>query len=245
MSRFKRLQKHLGFLNAVFFYSKMKSGNRSNLKTGNLTYPFGLRNNPFDYATFEEVILNEAYNVPLNFEPAYIIDGGGNIGLTACFFASKYPGATIISVEPNTENFNLLQLNCKPYSNIHALKCGIWKKNTQLKIENTNAGNNSFTVTETEEAGSETLKAVTVLSLMEQFNLPHIDVLKLDIEGSEKEVFEMDFEKWLPVTKVLIIELHDKMKKGCSHSVFNAINTYDFSFDIKGENIIFTNNAYK
>jgi FkbM family methyltransferase len=245
MSRFKNLRKHLGFVKAISFYSKIKRGKLSNLKTGNLAYPFSLRNNPFDYATFEEVILNETYNIPLSFEPKYIIDGGGNIGLTACFFASKYPCSTIISVEPDTENYNLLQQNCKPYANIHALQCGIWKRNAHLKIENNNAGNNAFTVTETNDDSAGAIKALSVLSVMEQFNLPQIDVLKLDIEGSEKEVFEENFEKWLPLTKVLIIELHDEMKKGCSRAVFNAVNKYDFSFDTKGENIIFTNNAFK
>lgn len=245
MSRFKKLQKQLGFLKAVSFYRKVKSGNLSNLQTDNLAQPFNLRNNPFDYATFEEVILNEAYNIPLGFEPTYIIDGGGNIGLTACFFATKFPKAAIVTIEPDTENYNLLQLNCKSYANIHTLQCGIWKNDTHLKIENTHVGNNAFTVTESNDAGTDTIKALTILSVMEQFNMPHIDVLKLDIEGSEKEVFEENFEKWLPLTKVLIIELHDEMKKGCSRAVFNAVNKYDFSFDTKGENIIFTNNAFK
>ncbi|MBL7702240.1 MAG: FkbM family methyltransferase [Ferruginibacter sp.] len=244
MSRFKNLQKQLGFFKALTFYRKIKSGNPSNLTTENLTHPFGIRNNPFDYATFEEVILRESYNISLNSKPKYIIDGGGNIGLTACFFATRYPNATVITVEPDTENYKMLQSNCKPYSNIQTLRCGIWKNNTNLKIENANVGNNAFTVTETKEATSETLRAVTISSLMEQFSMPHIDILKLDIEGSEKEVFEEDFEKWLPVTKLLIIELHDNMKRGCSRSVFNAINQYDFSFDMKGENIIFTNNAF-
>ncbi len=245
MSRFKKLQKQLGFFKAISFYRKVKSGNLSNLQTGNLAQPFNLRNNPFDYATFEEVILNEAYNIPLSFAPKYIIDGGGNIGLTACFFATKFPNATIVTIEPDTENYNLLQLNCKSYANIHTLQCGIWKNNTHLKIENTHVGNNAFTVTETNEAGADTIKALTVLSVMKQFNMPHIDVLKLDIEGSEKEVFEENFEKWLPLTRVLIIELHDEMKRGCSRAVFNAVSKYDFSFDTKGENIIFTNNAFK
>ena len=78
---------------------------------------------------------------------------------------------------------------------------------------------------------------------MIEYNFPKIDILKLDIEGSEKELFETNFEDWLPKTKILIIELHDAMKTGCSKSVFNAISKYDFSFSIKGENIIFTNNA--
>lgn len=245
MSRFKNLQKELGFFKAISFYRKIKSGNPTNLTTDNLTHPFGLRSNPFDYATFEEVILRETYNIPLSIEPKYIIDGGGNIGLTACFFATKFPNATIVTIEPDTENYKLLLSNCKQYANIHPLNCGIWKNDTHLKIENANVGNNAFTVTETNDATAQTIKAVTVSSVMQQFNMPHIDVLKLDIEGSEKEVFEENFEKWLPLTKVLIIELHDKMKKGSSRTVFNAINKYDFSFDMKGENIIFTNNAFK
>jgi FkbM family methyltransferase len=143
------------------------------------------------------------------------------------------------------ENFELLQLNSKPYKNIQPLRCGIWKTNTNLKIENVHAGNNAFTVTETNEVSADTINAVTILHVMEQFNMPHMDILKLDIEGSEKELFEENFEQWLPKTKVLIIELHDEMKKGCSRAVFNSVNQYDFSFNIRGENIIFTNNAFK
>lgn len=244
MSRFGNLRKHLGFLSAVSVYYKLKKGNPSNLKTENLAHPFSIRNNPYDYATFEEVVLNEGYDISMPFTPTYIVDGGGNIGLTACFFASKYPDSTIVSIEPDRENFILLESNCKPYSNIHPLQCGIWKNDTHLKIENTSAGNNAFTVTETGDTDGNTIQAVTVLSVMEKFAMPRIDILKLDIEGSEKEVFDGNVEHWLPKTRVLIIELHDKMKKGCSRAVFRAIDKYDFSFDIKGENIIFTNNAF-
>ncbi len=244
MSRFRNLRKQLGVLKAISLYYRLKRGNLSNLRTANLAHPFSIRNNPYDYATFEEVILNEAYNIPMPFIPTYIIDGGGNIGLTACFFATKYPRSSIVSIEPDQENFNFLQSNCKPYPNIWPLKCGIWKENTHLKIENTNAGNNAFTVTATKEATQDTIQATTILSVMQKFEMPHIDILKLDIEGSEKEVFNGEVDQWLPKTRVLIIELHDKMKKGCSRAVFQAINQYDFSFNTKGENIIFTNNAF-
>ena len=61
--------------------------------------------------------------------------------------------------------------------------------------------------------------------------------------GSEKTVFEHNYESWLPFVKVLVIELHDRMVKGASSAVFEAIGKYDFSFGIKGENIVFSNNA--
>ncbi len=216
-----------------------------NLVLDDLARPFALRNNPYDYATFEEVLLNKTYNISLNFAPKYIIDGGGNIGLTACFFATKYNRAIIVSVEPDSENFKILQSNCHQYPNIKMLQNGIWKKNINLKIADSHVGNNAFTVVETDFETPDTLKAVTIQHIMELYDMPYIDILKLDIEGSEKEVFEENFETWLPKTKVLIIELHDEMKKGCSRAVFNAVNKYDFSFDIKGENIIFTSNTFK
>lgn len=245
MSRFTKLKKHLGFQKAISVYRKIKSGNPSNISVPCLAHPVRFRNNPFDYATFEEVLLLQTYDIPLSFEPEYIIDGGGNIGFTACYFGSKYPGALIVTVEPDKENYEVLRSNCSAYRNIKTLQCGIWKNNTNLQIENAQAGNNAFTVTESETESINSIKAVTIQHIMETFGMPHIDVLKLDVEGSEKELFQENFEYWLPKTKMLIIELHDEMKKGCSRSVFSAINQYDFSFDMKGENVLFTNNAFK
>jgi FkbM family methyltransferase len=245
MSRFSTLKKHLGFKAALAVYSKLKTKKLEGIKVNNLQHPFKMRNNPYDYATFEEVILQQTYNVPLNFLPQNIIDGGGNIGLTACYFATKYPGANIVSVEPDDDNFNVLSDNIKHYSNISAIKAGIWNKSAHLKITNTTAGNNAFTIEETDTPGAETLEAFSITAIMEKMKWSCIDILKLDIEGSEKEVFSAGFENWIPKTKVIIIELHDAMKPGCSRAVFAAVNKYNFSFNIKGENIIFTNLSFE
>jgi hypothetical protein len=73
-----------------------------------------------------------------------------------------------------------------------------------------------------------------------------IDVLKLDIESSEKELFSQNFEPWLAKTKMIIIELHDSMKAGCAKQFFEAVNkvfpNYDLS--IKGENVILVNKGF-
>lgn len=243
MSRFKKLQEHLGFFKAVSLYSRIKRGRFEGLTVPGITHPFTLRDNPYDYATFEEVLLQKAYDIDLPFTPKYIIDGGANIGLTACFFASKYPEAKIISVEPDSENFKLLRSNCSAYKNVEAMQTGIWKNNAFLSIEDSGAGNNAFTVRETGE-GSGTIKAVSIGHIMEKFELPRIDILKLDIEGSEKEVFSEGFESWLPKTRLLVVELHDEMKAGCSDSVLNAVNKYDFTSYTKGENTIFMNKNF-
>jgi hypothetical protein len=59
--------------------------------------------------------------------------------------------------------------------------------------------------------------------------MPHIDFLKMNIEGSEKEVFTKNYESWLPKTTAMLIELHDGKNAGCSSTVFNTIQQYNFA----------------
>jgi hypothetical protein len=55
--------------------------------------------------------------------------------------------------------------------------------------------------------------------------LVHIDILKVDIEGSEKEVFE-NSSTWIDRIRVIVIELHDRYKKGCSQAVWRAATEF-------------------
>jgi hypothetical protein len=63
--------------------------------------------------------------------------------------------------------------------------------------------------------------SISVADLMRSFDLDHIDVLKLDIEGSEKEVFE-DSAEWIDRVSAIAIELHDRFKSGCSRAFYAA-----------------------
>ena len=245
MSRFKTLRNYLPFAEALSFYVKLKSGKGEMLRLKKLKAPFTLRDNPHDYATFEEVLLKEEYNINIDFPPATIIDAGANIGLTALYFANRFPLSTIISLEPDEGNFSLLELNTKPYKNILTKRCGLWSHDANLMVIDEGKGNNAFTVKEVTANTSNAIKAVSIPGLMKEQLWDHIDLLKIDIEGSEKMVFENNYEDWLPRVKILIIELHDRMVAGASASVFKAIGHYDFSFYIKGENLVFINNNLK
>jgi hypothetical protein len=88
------------------------------------------------------------------------------------------------------------------------------------------------------------IPAYSIASIVKEMNWSTIDLLKLDIEGSEKEVFEKNYESWLPQTKMIIIEVHDHMRKGAAKSVFAATNKYNFSFSMNHENLIFINQDF-
>src|SRR5690606_1400988 len=139
--------------------------------------------------------------------------GGANIGLFSVFLANKYPDCKIVAIEPEQGNYEQLLRNTAYYSNIICQKSGIWNRDTHLKIENLQSDSWGFVTIEAEEGG---IKALTIDTIMSQNNLEKIDILKLDIESSEKEVFEGDYHPWLPTCKMLIVELHDANKAGCS-----------------------------
>ena len=241
MSRLSNVIKHLQFTEAMRFYIRMKLGQYSGFTLKKLTHSFSMRNNPYDYATFEEVLLREDYNIDFGFEPKSIIDGGANIGLTAIYFASKFPASEIVSIEPDKNNFEWLQKNTKPYSNISLINTGIWNRKSNLSVIDSGLGNNAFTVQEVGEGTPGSIEAVSINDILLQKQWKNAEVIKLDIEGSEKKVFESNFESWLPNVKVLIVELHDRMQPGCSETVFKALSKYNFSKEIKGENYIFYN----
>lgn len=199
--------------------------------------PVYLRTCTSDFPAFMDVIVGKPYGFSFSFTPAVIIDCGANIGLTSIFFKNKYPAAKIIAVEPEKNNFEILSKNLCGYTDTVLYNNGIWNKSARLKIEDTGQGNWGFTVHETEENGENTIAAVSIRDIMLANNIDSIDILKIDIEGSEKELFESGYEFWMQRTKVIIIELHDRMRKGASQSFFRALAKYNFETVVKGLNI--------
>lgn len=225
---------------SVYFKLKMKG--RRMLRVPGIKHPILLRDNKADKITFKEIFMRKEYAValPASFKPEFIIDGGANIGFTSIFFANRYPTARILSIEPDADNFKSLVENITPYGTITPVQSALWHRREEIHIVDRGYGERGFMI-ERDAVGT-TLQAVSLVDLMNEYKLPHIDILKMDIEGSEKEVFEEGYDYWLPRTKCLIVELHDRMKPGCSKALFKALVQYDFSMSIRGENLVFTNN---
>lgn len=202
-------------------------------------YPILLRNSTTDVCVFYQVFLAKSYDIYYGIEPKVIIDCGANIGLTSIYFKNRFPNAKIIAIEPELSNFELLKKNTEKYSNIFCIKSGVWNKSTDLIIKDGSTGKWGFVVKEVNYQSNDTIPAISINEIIDIYNIDQIDILKIDIEGSEKELFETNFENWLRITKVLIIELHDGLKPGASKSFFKAVSKYDFHMSRKNENLIF------
>lgn len=207
-----------------------------------LSTPFACRPINEDISLVNSIFGSKEYALPTieNFQPKLILDCGGNIGCAAVYFANKYPSAQIYSVEPEKNNFKLLKFNTSFYDNIHPIKSALWDKETFIRVEDKGFGTWGFMTFETTAEDPDAFKTTTVKKLLDESGCDEIDLLKVDIEGAEKEVFSApDVDEWLPKVKVLTIELHDRMKRGCSHEFFKAVAKYKWFFALRGENLIF------
>lgn len=228
----------LGWGKGLSTFAKIKLRSNSPIHLNGIKHPFRIRTGSSDVIAFRQVFILREYNFKVSFEPKFIIDGGSNIGMAAIYFANKYPSAAIVSVEPETSNYDLLVANTKAYPAVRPLKSGIWNKSSFLRVKDLGYGNWGFIVEELDEETPDSFRATSIADIMKLAGQKEIDILKLDIEGAEKEVFSEGYRDWLPVTKVLVVELHDRMKDGCSKAFFKAMLEYDFEIEMMGENLV-------
>jgi len=233
---FKKFQEII--IDAIPINATIQKEDIIKIKISDIKTPLQLRSYTSDIFTFWQIFINMEYEIPFMTTPRLIIDGGANVGYSVAFFANKFPQSKIIAIEPEKTNFKLLRENTLNYKNIELLNAGIWNKNTYLRIRDIGVRKDSFMVEEVnlDEQGS--FRAVTIGEILRKSGYDTIDILKLDIEGAEKEVFSANYEEWLNKVNIVIIELHDRMKEGCSKAFFSSIKKYNFNITFKGENII-------
>jgi len=157
-----------------------------------------------DISVFENIFIEDELHIELE-DPTFIIDGGANCGLAALYFACRYPRARIVAVEPSAENCELCRRNTTGL-NVEVIQSAIWSSSTNLKIENPDAEPWSFQCVEVEECDPEGFEARDVHSLLSGMNC---DLLKLDIEGAELEVFQDT--TWLKYVSAILVEVHSKI----------------------------------
>lgn len=192
-----------------------------------------------DVSNFHENFMSLEFPLPDYLSPQLIIDAGANAGYATLFLMNKFKQAKIISIEPDESNFEMLTMNCKSYSNFEGIKSAIWINDSFVKITNPESGHTGFRVEETTEKDKNSFPSITIQSILTNSGFDRIGILKLDIEGTEKELFEDNYKKWIDKVDVLIIELHDRFKPGCGLAFYSAIDSCDFIQYSQGENLVY------
>lgn len=185
-----------------------------------------LKIRPFtsDIRVFEQIFFDENYFFfPEKFDPKVIVDAGANVGYSSVWFSYRFKGANIIAIEPERRNFEALQENIKNWKNITPLEAAIWSSDSSIWIKDTSKKSWSFETTTKQETNSEPVFGISIPSLLKKYSLDKIDILKVDIEGAEAELFGKNTNDWLDLVSCVMIETHDKKIPGVSKIVDEAL----------------------
>lgn len=225
-------------LTYLYLTTSAKKNDVLTINPTNLTHPFYLRKGTTDILIFNQVFIKRAYDVKVNFKPKIIFDLGANIGLVSIFYKSKFPNAIIVAIEPEKSNYFLLKKNLEKYKNITSINTAVWSSNSYLKIINQNERNWGFQVKLANKKDEKSFKALDIPSLLKIINKEQIDILKIDIEGSEHELFSKNYSSWLNATRLIIVEPHDLYIKGSTERILLAAEKNNYSVAYSGEHIL-------
>ncbi len=199
--------------------------------------PILARGGSSDLHVFEKVFVREEYRCFLP-EARRIVDLGANVGYAALYFAQRYPEARVIAVEPDPANCALLRRNTARRPSIIPIQAAVWSRRTRLRIANPEDASWSRRVAEQPDGGVDGVPAITMAEILAISGDGPIDILKIDIESAEKELFDDPEAAWLDRVHVIIIELHDNLRPGCSAAFYRALSRRRFNQYIIGENVV-------
>lgn len=209
-----------------------------------IKYPVYVRIPTTDVSVLRQVLIERHYEFTLDPLPRTVIDAGANIGLSAVYFANRFPGAKIVAIEPEESNYKLLIRNIANYPNITPIRAALWKSNGVVSLVDPGAGSHGFqTAEKASDSGNQgdLVPATTVEQLMSHFGWSSVDLLKVDIEGSEKQVFECS-RGWIDQVQVVMAELHDHLQDGCT-TAFEAATSGFQGQASRGETIMVSNHV--
>jgi len=200
-----------------------------------------LRRGSSDLPVYRQIFLNGEYELTFRGTPKVIVDLGANIGLFSLLMTKKFPNSTIYAIEPDPENFSQLIKNTKVHSNIKIFNKAIWNEIAKLKIvsdQNSAEWGRSVSVLDYDSNENMLVDSLTINELIEAHKLSKLDIVKVDIEGAEFELFLKSTE-WVEKVGIFIIEFHDTTKRNVSSSFFKELsNKSNYMFEISGENIV-------
>ncbi len=203
-----------------------------------------------DIFVFKQIFEYQEYKViyeilnSLNQDHYTIVDAGANIGLTSLYLSNKLSNCKCILIEPDKNNFKQLTSNVGRNELLLDTICidkALSSNSKKLfSLENNFRDELDWSIRALED-DSGTVQSIDLYDIVDQYLGTPIDLLKMDIEGGEFEVFTNDKNcAFLDHFKVLAIEIHDEV--GDRKEIERQLALHNFTYFNSGELTIGINN---
>jgi FkbM family methyltransferase len=143
-----------------------------------------------------------------------VLDIGANIGISTVYFAGLFPQARVFAFEPVPENFSLLERNTRHLQRVLAVPVALGEFDGTIEMLHSDVPNNFGGYSRT-PTGSDTARTLRVpmraaRRQCEELGITGADVIKVDVEGAEWEVFSDLGPTFLSRSKFIVGELHGR-----------------------------------
>jgi FkbM family methyltransferase len=178
--------------------------------------PFAIRIGTTDYRVLHEIFFDGEYDDLVRRAPGgirTIVDLGSNVGFSVRLWQHRFPTATIVAVEPDTDNLALCRVNALAglrageADPIFIQACAAGQAG-RVDLDRS-LGSWGYFMTSTDALGEGAgVAALTVGQIVARagLDLP-IDLLKCDVEGAEEEIFGVG-GAWLETVRAMVVEVH-------------------------------------
>jgi FkbM family methyltransferase len=162
---------------------------------------------------FWQIFVRRCYRLPKGCRT--IVDAGANVGLFAIWAAREVPSAQILSLEPCAPTFEILEKNIDQNNlqkQIRVFQCALAAQTGRRFLRGEGESPHRSLVLEGTPVLSEHVLPVPSLSLadfLKAEQLEAIDLLKMDIEGSEWEVLLSTSPDVLGKIQHIVLEYHE------------------------------------
>lgn len=183
-----------------------------------------------DLTLIREIFIDEEYQFNFLAKPRLILDLGSHIGFSAIYFKLKYPQARIFCFEPDPRNFEKLRKNTKQFDNVYIYQTAISGENGKTNFYIHPKKWSSSVYRRLYNQVPIQIKTRSIDSILEEFLIKEVDLIKFDIEGSELRVFK-NFKSYKKV-KNLIGELHVDLINGTKEEFLDILRVSGFETNL-------------
>lgn len=156
-----------------------------------------------------------AEKLPADFA-GLIIDAGSKIGTSAIGLASLFPQATIIAIEPSPRRMAMLRANTAHLKNIRPMHAALAARAGQrMALQHRRLDKPRIRARHQDRSDSvDVVTTTSIDAIRAQYPYLPLGLLKLDIAGAEKDLFETASDQFADVP-LIFAELHEATTPGC------------------------------